>query len=125
MAAPTVQAITDIKSPFAPQVALGFDFAFAASTLTDGDTVQCTGREIILLFNSTGGALTVTVDSQPDEKGRSGNIAAYSVAAGAYSALGVGLTNAQGWKAPAGTIKLTCSAVGLKIAVLRLPAGFP
>lgn len=125
MAAPTVLTITQIKGPFDAVTALGFDFAFASSTLTDGDTFVCTGREILLLQNTTGGALTLTVTSVADEKGRTGDITAYSVGAGLFSCVPVGLYNGLGWKSTAGTVRITCSGTGLKVAVLRLPAGFP
>ena len=125
MAAPTAITVSQMKAPFDAVVALGFDFPFVASTLTDGDTFVCTGREILLVYNSSGGALTITVTSVSDEKGRAGDVSAYSVGAGLYSAIPVGLTNSKGWKSTAGTIRITCSAVTLKVAVLRLPAGYP
>ena len=125
MAAPTAITVQQMKSPFDAVVATGFDFTFAASTLTDGDTFVCTGREILLVQNTTAGALTITVTSVVDDKGRTGDITTYSVGANGFSVIPVGLTNSSGWKSSAGTIRITCSAVTLKVAVLRLPAGFP
>ena len=124
MAAPTVITVQQMKGPFDAVVALGFDITFAASTLTDGDTFQCTGRELLLVYNSSTSA-TITITSVADEKGRTGDITTYAVAGSGYSIFPVGLTNAPGWKSAAGTIRITCSATTLKVAVIRLPAGFP
>jgi len=125
MAAPTAIVVQQVKGPFDAVVAGGFDFTWAASTLTDGDTFVCTGREVLLVQNTTAGALTITVTSVSDEKGRSGDITSYSVGANGFSIIPVGLTNSQGWKSAAGTVRITCSAITLKVAVLRLPAGYP
>lgn len=125
MTTPTVLAITSVKGPFDAVTATCFNYAYAASTGADGDTFQCTGRELLMCYNGTGGALTITVTSVVDEQSRTGDVAAYSVGAGLYSCIPVGLTNSPGWKAAAGTIRITTSAVGLTVAVLRLPAGYP
>jgi hypothetical protein len=125
MAAPTAITVQQMKGPFDAVVATGFDFTWAASTLTDGDTFVCTGRELLLVQNTTAGALTITVTSTPDDKGRSGDITSYSVGANGFSVIPVGLTTSAGFRSSAGTIRITCSAITLKVAVLRLPAGYP
>jgi hypothetical protein len=126
MAAPTAITVQNILAPFAAVGAGAADFTFAASTLTDGDTFVCTGREILIVTNTeVADAKTITITSVDDEKGRSEDITTYSLAAGDFAVFGVGLTNSQGWKAAAGTIRITCSAVTVKVAVLRLPAGYP
>ena len=125
MAAPTAITVQQMKGPFDAVVATGFDFTWASSTLTDGDTFICTGREVLLVQNTTAGALTITVTSTADEKGRTADITSYSVGANGFTVIPVGLTNAAGWKSTAGTIRITCSAITLKVAVLRLPAGYP
>ena len=126
MAAPTVITVQTIKGPFEAIIAGLADFTFAAGTLTDGDTFVCTGREILIVNNTEAvDAKTITITSVDDEKGRSEDIATYSLAAGDFAAFGVGLTNAKGWKSTAGTIRITVSAITVKVAVLRLPAGYP
>lgn len=124
MAAPTVLTVQTIKGPFEAITALAAHFTFAAGTITDGDTFQCTGREILLVKNGTG-TNTLTITSVDDEKGRAEDITAYSLAAGLFAVFGIGLTNSQGWKAAAGTVRITVSSAEVTVAVLRLPAGFP
>ena len=126
MPAPTAITVQNIKGPFEAITAGLADFTFAAGTLADGDTFVCTGRELLLVTNTeVADAKTITITSVDDEKGRAEDITTYSLAAGDFAVFGVGLTNAQGWKSSAGTVRITVSAVTVKVAVLRLPAGYP
>jgi len=125
MANPTAITVQEIKAPFAAITANSADFTFAAGTITDGDTFVCTGRELLLFQNTDVGAVTVTITSVDDEKGRAEDITSYSLGAGEFAVFGVGLTNAKGWKSTSGTIRITVSDADLKVAVLRLPAGYP
>jgi hypothetical protein len=126
MAAPTAITVQQVKGPFEAITAGGADFTFAAGTITDGDTFVCTGRELLLVTNTeVTDPKTITITSVDDEKGRSEDIATYSLAAGDFAVFGVGLTNSKGWKSTAGTIRITVSAATVKVAVLRLPAGYP
>ena len=125
MADPTALTVQNVLSPWAAYGAGTADFTFAAGTLTDGDTFVCTGREILLAYNPTAGALTITVTATDDETNRAESITTYSLAAGDFAAFGVGLTNAKGWKSATGTIRITVSSASLTVAVLRLPAGYP
>jgi hypothetical protein len=126
MAPPTVITVQEVKAPFAAITAGTADFTFAAGTLTDGDTFACTGRELLLVTNTEAAdAKTITITSVDDEKGRAEDITSYSLAAGDFAVFGVGLTNSKGWKSTAGTIRITVSAATVKVAVLRLPAGYP
>ncbi len=121
-AAITVQ---EIDAPFAAVTAGSLDFTFAASNSADGNYFVSTGREIILVQNADASTQTVTIDSVADEKNREGDITTYSMAAGDFAALGVGLTNAKGWKQTSGQIYINTSDDDVKLAVLRLPAGYP
>ncbi len=126
MAAPTAITVQSVLAPFAAVGAGAADFTFAAGTITDGDTFVCTGRELLLVTNTEASdAKTVTIVSVDDEKGRAENITSYSLAAGDFAVFGVGLTNSKGWKSTAGTIRITVEAATVKVAVLRLPAGYP
>lgn len=125
MADPTAITVQTILAPFAAVGAGAADFTFAAGTITDGDTFVCTGREILLVNNTGASPYTVTVTSVEDETNRTEDITTYSLAAGDFAAFGVGLTNSKGWKSTAGTIRLTVSNASVKVAVLRLPAGYP
>lgn len=123
MADPTVMTVVDILGPFAAIVADAADFTFTPLTLTDGDVFRCTGREILLVYNPSGGALTITITSVDDEYGRAEDITTYSVGAGEWSVFGVGLTNQKGWKNASGNIRITGSSADLDAVVLRLPEG--
>jgi hypothetical protein len=101
------------------------DFTWADSSSSATDTLLCTGNDILMAYNSGSVAGTVTITSVADEKNRLDTISAYSMAAGDYAAFGVGLTNSKGWKDSAGKITVTTSAAEVKVAVLRLPAGYP
>lgn len=125
MADPTVIAIQTILAPFAAVGAGAADFVFVAGTVTDGDTYACTGRELLLAFNTGAGARTITIVSVDDETNRAESITAYSLAAGDYAVFGQGLTNSKGWQSSAKTIRITVSHAEVTVAVLRLPAGFP
>jgi hypothetical protein len=124
MADPVVLTVQNVTAPFAAVTAGSADFTFAASSL-DGNTFQCTGRELLLVQNSDAGVTTITITSVDDEKGRAEDITTYSMAAADFVVFGVGLTNSKGWKSTAGTIRVTTSDVDVKLAVLRLPAGYP
>ena len=125
MAPPTVLTVQSVLAPFAAVGAGTADFTFAAGTITDGDTFVCTGREVLLVNNTNVGAQTITITSVDDEKGRSEDITAYSMAANDFAVFGIGLTNSKGWKSSAGTVRITVSSADVKVAVLRLPAGYP
>ena len=125
MADPTAIVVKDILAPFAAVGAGTADFTFAAGTITDGDTFVCTGRELLVVQNTDAGAVTITITSVVDEKNRTGDITTYSVGIGEFACFSIGLTNSKGWKSTAGKVRITVSDADLKVAVLRLPAGFP
>lgn len=113
------------KGPFEAITAGIADFLWTAGNVA-GDTFICTGREILLFWNPAGGSTyTVTITSVDDEKGRSEDITAYSMAAGDFAHFGVGLTNSNGWKNTSGLVTVTVSNAAVLVAILRLPAGFP
>jgi hypothetical protein len=113
-----------MKSPWAVIAANGLDFTVEAGNV-DGNYFTCYGREIVIVDNPTGGALTVLVNGGTDEKNRDVDLAAYSVGAGEKAYLPFGLTNSKGWKDASQRINLVVSGAGLLVGVLRLPAGFP
>lgn len=117
--------IQTIKGPFEAITAGGADFTFTAGD-TGGDTFVCTGREILIVYNSGASPYTCTIASVDDEKGRSEDITAYSLAAGDFAVFGIGLTNSQGWKnTSTGLVSLDVENAAVKWAVLKLPNGYP
>lgn len=125
MADPTAIVVQQMLAPFAAVGAAAAHFTFAAGTITDGDTFVCTGKELLILDNTDGGATTVTITSVADEKNRTGDITTYSIGAGEFACFTIGLTNSLGWKSTAGKVRITVSDADLKVAVLRLPSGYP
>jgi hypothetical protein len=114
-----------IKGPFEAITAGSADFTWTVGNVA-GDTFICTGKEVLLFWNPAGGSTyTVTITSVDDEKGRSEDIATYSMAAGDFAAFGVGLTNALGWKNTSGLVTVTVSNAAVLIAILRMPTGYP
>ena len=114
-----------MKTPFEAVSAGGITFAFTAGN-TGGDTISITGRELIIIQNTGVGARTFTIASQVDEKGRTGDIPAYSLAAGEFAYFTGGLTNSIGWRnVSTGLLTITPSHAEVKYAVLKLPAGTP
>ena len=118
-------AATTMKGPFETIIAGGLTFAFTAGN-TGGDTFAVTGRELLLIQNTGVGARTFTIASVVDSFGRTGDITAYSLAAGEFAHFTGGMiAGSLGWKNSQGVITITPSHAEVKWAVLKLPAGVP
>ena len=108
--------------PTLPLTAGAEDFTWTDSTaqFADGFSFVNTGREILLVRNDSGGALTITISSVVDEYNRTGDITTYSVGNGLYAWFGP--FKPSGWN-QAGTNLLYGEASGDDVffAVCRLP----
>src|SRR5438128_1770008 len=72
------------------------DITFAAADVANGNAFPFTGREVLLVQNADGAAAHhFTLTSVADGLGRTGDIAAYTVALSAFSA--VDANTLQGW----------------------------
>ncbi len=95
-----------------------------AVTLTAADTTNkemftLTGQELLIIQNTGGSAATWTATSVPDPNfGRTGNIAAESIAAGAVRVFGP--IKMEGWRQSDGKFYMEASAATVKFAVIRL-----
>jgi len=116
-----------LVAPFATVAANALDFTFAAGQAgSGGNNFVCSGQDLVVVNNSHGSnAYTVTITSVADEKNRTGHITSYSLAAGDYAVFGVGLTNSKGWQSTAGKIQIDVENAAVKVAILRLPSGYP
>jgi hypothetical protein len=124
----TLIATQSIAGPYPalPVGAAALDLVFTAVDAVNGnyfvaDQVQpafngTLGGDIILVFNPTGGALTISFTSQPDAAGRKGDITTYSVGAGVISALK--LSQLVGWEDVSNFVYFL-GAAGLTVAVLK------
>lgn len=121
MAVATLTPIAVPASNVNPPAAV--EVVFTASNQTGGgNRFISTGREVVIVRNVNSGstARTVTVTSRDDPYGRSEDLTAASVAAGAYRVLP--FFKMEGWRdSSTGYITLTGSHAELEIAVLRLP----
>lgn len=100
-------------------VALGTPASFTAADASNKEQVVHTGKEVLLVFNSGAGARTVTVSSSPDFSGRSGDITAYSIAAGALA--WIGPFDPSGWRQSDGKLYFEASHAEVKYKVIQLP----
>jgi hypothetical protein len=104
--------------PALPVTATSLNFVFTTADSVNFDQFNFTGRELIIIRNSTGGALTVTLESAVDPQTRLGDITTYSIGAGLFSIFWVG--NIVGWN-NAGQFFLRSSASTMDYAVVRIP----
>ena len=114
-----------IKAPFAAITAGSATIAMTAGS-AGADVFTPTGRDIVMVQNTHAtNAYTVTITSIADEKGRTGDITTYSLAAGEIAMFGVGLTKSSGWINSSLQITITVSNASVKVAILTLPTGYP
>jgi hypothetical protein len=112
-----------LKGPFPGTVNAGdLTVPFVALDNVNGNSFPFTGREVIVFQNSNaGGAQTVTLASAPDAQGRTGDIAAYSIAASGFAFFYPGTGNPVGWRQSDGNVYIDCNAATVKAIILRLP----
>lgn len=94
------------------------DFVFTTADSVNFDEFIFTGRELLIIRNSTAGALTVTLTSAPDPQKRSADITAYSLAAGEFGVFWAG--SLVGWD-NGGKFFFQSSASTMDYAVIRIP----
>jgi hypothetical protein len=93
-------------------------------TMTAADTVNkeqiaSTGKELVIAHNTGGSPYTVTINSAADEYGRTGDITAYSIAAGAIAVFGP--FPVHGWRQTNNYINLEANNIAVKFGVIVLP----
>lgn len=91
--------------------------ALQAADTVNFNSAPLTGREILLVQNTAGGAGTVTITSKPDPYGRLGDITADSIAAALFGVYGPFDLNA--WKQADGNLYFQASAVTMLFAWIR------
>lgn len=97
--------------------------AGTAVTMTAADTVNkeqfaLTGKEIVVVQNTDTVSRTYTINSVADPYGRTGDITAASIAAGAIHVL---MPGTIGWKQTDGMLYLEASNALVKFGVLTVP----
>lgn len=113
-------------TPVSPTVGTGgvvtagsADLTFTAADTVNNNAVKLTGREIVLVWNTGASPYTVTFTSVADSLGRTGDIAAYSVAASTISCFGV--FTLPGWYQADGNLYVSASNVAVKFCVIKVP----
>lgn len=96
------------------------DIAFEAADSANGNYWTPTDKDILIVHNPSGGALTFTLDAAPDGYGRDGAITDYSVGAGEF-ALIPGLVKTAAFQQSDGTVHINASSDDLDFLVLSLP----
>ena len=101
-----------------PVVAGSAEVAYVASDVVDDNSFATIGRELLLAHNDTAGALNLTLTAADDPWGRD-KVLTYSVPAGETHVFGPFLT--QVWRQTGNVVHVDGAAVGLLLAVVRVP----
>lgn len=88
-----------------------------AADVTNKEQFVPSGDDLIIVHNSGVSAFTVTFTSVADDLKRTGDVSAYSVAAGAIAAFRF---KKPGWMQSDGKVYIEASNAGIKWAVLQL-----
>jgi len=94
------------------------DLDLEAGDDVNGNDVDCTGAELLVVKNTDVGAQTVTITAAPDEFGRAGAITTYSVGADETAVFGPFPT--AGWRQTDGKLYIDVSDAAVEIGVLRI-----
>lgn len=96
----------------------GADFVWTAADVANGNSVVATNNDLVLAYNSGATPYTVTIGSVADPFNRTGDITAYSLAAGEYGVFGP-FPN-LGWKQTDGYLYLNANNAAVKFAIIAL-----
>lgn len=122
------QAVRTVLTPITPKgpypslpvAADALDLTWTAADTTNQNRFVLTGSYLVLVRNSHATtAYTVTFTSTADSKGRSGDVSAYSLAAGEVAAFMVNST--EGWKQTDGYFWLEANNASVLFAIVKLP----
>lgn len=116
------QTLTKIipKGPYPalPVTADSLDVAFTAAIVADKEQFIPSGDDLVLVWNTHASAAgTFTLTSVADDKGRTGDVTTYSLAAGEIAAFRF---RKGGWEQSDGRVYMEASATTMKYAVIQL-----
>ena len=94
-------------------------FTNAGASFAEGAGFPLTGREVLIVKNGNAAAQTVTISSVKDDKFRTGDITAYSLAIGAIAIFRLPV---DGWRQADGQLYFAATATDVAFGVVRLPA---
>lgn len=110
--------LTKTTSP-GPYPAAGVAVTMTAADTTNKEQIALTGRELIVIQNTGAGSRSYTITSIADSRGRTGTIAAQSIAAGAIHVIGPFALD--GWLQADGMLYIEASHAEVKWGVITLP----
>jgi hypothetical protein len=104
----------------APGPVAAATLTFVALDQVNFSRFRGSGKDLILVRNTTGAPVSVTFESAPDGLGRLGDIvkSVPATGAGGFAVFGP-LTNI-GWKQADGYVNIKAGATGLEAAIIRL-----
>lgn len=119
-AVPTTLTVQQSPSVYSTIAADGADVTMTAGDASNGNDFVSSGDEIVIVQNTHATlAYTVTFTSVADSLNRTGDITAYSLAAGDIAVFGP--FPAHGWRYTGNKIRVTVSNASVKIGLKRLP----
>jgi hypothetical protein len=95
------------------------DLTMAAANVADKNYFVAGGNDLVVAHNTGVGAVTVTITSVADPFGRTGDVTAYSMAAGEYAVFGP--FKNLGWAQSNGQVYLEASSADVKFGVVAVP----
>ena len=84
------------------------------------EEVKMTGRELVIAWNPDVGAHTVTIDSTSNQQGRTLDVTADSIGAGATHVYGP-FTSKLGWVQGDGTLNFEADSALIEFTIIRMP----
>lgn len=108
--------VTTVPNPYA---AAGVAIAMTAADASNKNQFPLTGKEIVIAWNSGATGRTITITSVDDTYGRTKDIAAEAIAAGAIRVYGAGLATI-GWQQTDGKLYLEANHAEVKFGILRI-----
>jgi hypothetical protein len=97
---------------------VGVALTFTAADVANKEELTMTGQELLLALNTGVGAQLVTIETVANQRGRTADITADSLAAGAMHCYGP-FTNKSGWE-QAGKLLFEADAVDVEFAVVKI-----
>ena len=113
----TLVAKTTLLGAYGTYTAGAADVVLAGADLANKNYVVLEEGDIVIAYNTNVGAQTVTIDSVANEQGRTGDITAYSLAAGDIAVFGP--FRFEGWRnATTGFLDLEASHAEVLLGVI-------
>lgn len=104
--------------PYPGSVSAGaLALTFTAADTTNNNEFALSGHEVLVAQNTDAADQTITLHSTADSRGRTADIATYSIPAGAFAFFSF-LAGTEGWIESDGNCYIDASSANVKFAVL-------